>query len=115
MIELDLFYARSSAAIRAVQANYLKKQKSVPFPQVLPTVKEVSANEFAKMKFFQKLAYKRYLTRQKKAYRKALRAQKQPVDERLTRGFNAGIESALSVLASEFSAYSKQLEKEDKI
>ena len=114
MMELDLFYNVACSAIRERQADYLKRQKAVPFPQELPEVEEISAEAYAKLSFFQRWRYRRMLRKQLRRYRKALRAQKMPVDELLTRGYNAGMETALRVLEGEFKAFSKALEKEDK-
>ena len=113
MIEIDLFYNVVVAAIRDRQADYLKRQRSVPFKQDLPEVVEMEAEAYAKMRFFQRLAYRRYLRKQYRQRRKAMKRQKFPVDELLTRGYNAGIEMALRVLDGEFKAYMKELKKED--
>ena len=113
MIELELFYNLTAVAIREGQAEYLKGQKRQPFTQELPEVLEASAETISKMKFFQKLVYKMHLGKQKRKYKRALRAQKQPVDERLTKGYNAGIEFALHILDREFKAFYRRLEKEE--
>ncbi len=113
MIELELFYNLATVAIREQQAEYLKKQRSVPIRQLLPEVEEASAEEYAKMTFWQKVVYKYSVRKQVKRLKKAKRAQKTPVDEKLTRGYNAGIEIALKALEREFNAFSKRLEKEE--
>ncbi|MBQ8685139.1 MAG: hypothetical protein IJ514_03085 [Clostridia bacterium] len=113
MIELELFYNLTVVSIREAQAEYLKGQKRQPFAQELPEVDEASAEAYAKMSFFQKFVYKLQLRKQKRRYKKALRAQKQPVDERLTKGYNAGIEMALHVLDREFKVFYKRMEKEE--
>ena len=102
MDEIQLFYYQSVSNIRAVQASYLAKIKQVPFERELPEVVEVSAEEYAKMKFIQRLRYRRRLRKQKKAYKKALRRQKRPIDEAITNGYNAGIEMALKSLKATF-------------
>ena len=112
MIQIELYYQTSVASIRSEQANYLKKEKRQPFPQELPKVEEASAEEYAKMKFFQKVVYFFALRKARKRYRKALRAQKVPVDERILRGYNAGIEMALKVLACEYEVFKRRIEKE---
>ena len=113
MIELELFYNKATVAIREAQAEYLKKQRSQPFEQELPVVKEATAEDYAKMFLWDKLVYRWQLRKQRKRYRKALRAQKTPVDERLTRGYNAGMECALRELAGVYKAFSKELEALD--
>ena len=112
MIEVELFYNLAKSSMRDEQAAYLKKQRSQPFVQELPDVEEISAGAYAKLTFWKKIVYRLQLRKQRKAYRKALRRQKTPVEEQLTRGYNAGIELALRVLDREFNAYSKRLEKE---
>ncbi len=109
MIELELFYNISVSAIREEQAEYLKGQRSQPFPQELPSVDEVSAEEYAKMTLIEQKKYKKTLRKQMKAYRKALKAQKFPVDEKLIRGYNAGIEMALRVISREFKTFNKRI------
>lgn len=96
--ELDLFYYTAVSAIQESRADYLKKQKSIAFQQELPKVEEASAETYAKMNVFQKIVYTFRLKRLKKKYKKALRRQKRPMDEKLTKGFNAGIEQALNIL-----------------
>ena len=113
MIRTELFYKRIQSRIRERQAAYLKAQRSQPFAQELPTVEEVSAETYAQMTLLKKLAYLRMIRKQRKRYKKALRAQKVPVDERLTRGYNAGVEMALDELESEFKEFYKRLQKEE--
>lgn len=108
MIEIDLFYKSVVVAIREDQAEYLKRVRAVPFEQDLPEVEEISAEAYAQLSFWQKWAYKRMIRKQWRRYKKALRAQKEPVDERLTRGYNAGIEMALCAIEREFKALEKR-------
>ncbi len=115
MIEIEFFNKTVESAIRAEQAAYLQRVKSVPFPQNLPTIEEATAEEYAKMSFWEHVLYRYYIRKQRKRLRKALRAQKTPVDERLTKGYNAGVEMALRVLEREFLAFSKTLERLNKI
>ena len=115
MVEIDLFFNKATAAIRERQADYLRAKRALPFKQELPPVEELSAENYAKLKPFQRLRYKRELKRQTRAYKKALRAQKRPIDEQLTLGYNAGIEAALRILESEYREYSKQLKKDEKL
>lgn len=95
---LDLFYYTARSAIQESRADYLKKQKAIAFQQELPEVEEATAEAYAKMNIIQKLVYEIRLYRQKKKYKKALRQQKRPMDEKLTKGFNAGVEEALNIL-----------------
>lgn len=113
MVELELFYEKVESAIREEQAAYLRKQRAQPFKQDLPVVQEVSAEAYAKMTILQKIAYRWELRKQVKRYNKALKRQNQPVDERLTRGYNAGIELSLTVLEREFVRYYRRLEKQE--
>ena len=115
MIEIDLFNKTVESAIRAEQSAYLRKVRSQPFEQDLPEVEEVSAEAFAKMKCMQRIRYRLMIRKQRKAYRKALRMQKCPVDELLTKGYNAGVEAALKVLAKEYTVFIKSLENSDKL
>lgn len=113
MVEIEVFYYTSLSSIRQEQAEYLKKQKRQPFELALPVVNEISAEEYAKLKLFQRWRYLRMIRKQRKRYKKALRAQKMPVDERLTRGYNAGVEMALKVLSAEYREYMKRLKENE--
>ena len=95
---LDLFYYTARSAIQESRADYLKKQKAIAFQQELPKVEEASAEAYANMNLIQKIVYEIRLKRLKKKYKKALRKQKRPMDEKLTKGFNAGVEEALNIL-----------------
>lgn len=108
MIEIELFYNQSSSAIRAEQADYLSKVKQIPVAQDLPEVETISAENYAKLTLWQKFVYRRRLRKQRKAYRKAKRRQKHPVDEVITKGYSAGIEMSLRVLKREFEAFNKR-------
>ena len=113
MIEIELFYYTALSSIRQEQAGYLKRQRSIPFEQELPEVEEFNAEAYAKMKFLQKLSYRWALWKQMRRYKKALKAQREPMDERLTRGYNAGVEMALRVLSDEYRTYAKRMKKEE--
>lgn len=110
MIELELFYNKAVSKIREKQADYLKKQKAQPFQQVLPEVVEITPEEWAKLRLFHKFAYRWALRKQRRAVKKAMKRQKRPVDDVLTKGYNAGIEMALAELERQFVAYSRTLE-----
>lgn len=98
MNNVKLFYFSVVAKIRAEQAEHLKKEKMELVVNELPKVDYVTAEEVSKMKFLQRIVYRLELRRLRKRYNKLLRAQKPPVDERLLRGYNAGVEMALNVL-----------------
>ena len=104
---IELFYSEALAAIRAKQVDYLRKTKAEPFQQEIPEVDELSAGDYAILRWWQKIAYKWTLCKQRKARKKALRAQKFPVDEKLTKGYNAGIEAAIDILSGKFAEYNK--------
>ena len=44
----------------------------------------------------------------------AIPFKKLPIEDKLLKGYNKGIETALNVLASEFKRYKKRLKKEEK-
>ena len=109
--DINLYYQSVVSAIRQEQVEYLRKQRAEPYKQDLPEVKEMSPEKYAKLTFLQKIAYKVELQKQTKAYKKALREQKHPVDERLAKGYNAGIEVALKTLKSYHDDYCKLINK----
>lgn len=115
MIEIDLFNKTVESAIRAEQAAYLRKVRSQPFEQDLPDVEEVSAETYSKMKLFQRLRYLIVLRKERRRFRKALNAQKRPVDDLLSKGYNAGVEMALKVLSKEYTVFIKSLKDSDKL
>ena len=112
-MKLELFYNKICVSVQAERATYLKWKRSQPFPQELPEVKELSAEKYAKLTFWEKVAYRKELRKQKKALRKAKRAQKRPVDEQLTRGYNAGLEKALQLISAEYKAFCKRPNEEE--
>lgn len=111
MIEIELFYNKAVLAVRSAQADYLKGQKRLPIAQELPKVEVISAEAYAALSKEEQRAYKTEYRKQRKALRKAKRAQKRPVEERLTRGYNAGIEKSLDILDVEYKAFMRWLEK----
>ena len=113
MIELDLFYNKATVAIREKQADYLKRQRSQPFPQELPKLEEKTAFEYSQLFFWDKFIYRWQLRKARKRYKKALKRQKMPVDEKLIKGYNAGMECALRELEGVYKAFSKELESLD--
>lgn len=85
MIELELFYKIVEAKIRKDHGNYLQNLKRVP------------AESEKKRGFFG-------LFKRKKI----------PVEDKLLKGYNAGIKKALEVLKCEFTKFDKRLKKEEK-
>lgn len=85
MIELELYYRTVEAAIRAEHTEYLRKLKRVPLPETTTQ------------------------TRRGRVKRKPI-----CIDDKLLKGYNAGIEQAIRILSREFKAYEKRLEKADK-
>lgn len=115
MFEIELFYRTIEAEIRAAHASYLKSMKRVPLTQVLPVVDKLPVGEdWKKLGFIARARLKRTYRKQVRARRRAERATPITVDDRLLKGYNAGIECALDVLTREFTRYKKRLEKEEK-
>ena len=110
---IELFYLAAVSTIREKQVSYLRKTKAQPFLQDIPDIDELSPGDYAKLRWWQKIAYKWTLRKQRKARRKALRAQKRPVDDDLTRGYNSGIELALDALARKHAEFLRELGKLD--
>ena len=111
--ELHLYYQKAVSAIRDGQVKYLSKMKALPFEQDLPEIEELTASEYAQLSFWARIRYKIELRRQIRVYNKALRRQKRPVDDELTKGYNAGIEMALFLLECEYKKYIRGLDKAD--
>lgn len=107
-MKLELFYSKAKSAMQAERARYLKGKKALPIAQELPEVKEISAEEYAKLRFLARIAYKMELNRQKRAYKRAKKGQKRPVDDVLTRGYNAGLEMAITLLRREYKRFTKR-------
>ena len=112
MIELELFYNIATSSIQADRAHYLEKIKQVPFERDLPEIKELNAKDYAKLMFFERRRYKRYLRKQKRRYKRAVRRQKSPIDDYITKGYNAGIKRALSILEAEYKEFDASLDKD---
>ena len=109
---LEYFYNNSMSRIEKERAEYLKKRKSIPFKQSLPPVREACASSIAKMNILQKIVYFITLKRQRRKYRKALRKQKRPMSETLTKGYNAGIEHATRVFRKCFENAMEKVQDE---
>ena len=106
--DVELFYYTAKGQIEATRADYLRKQKAIAFQQDLPDVQEATAEELAKMNIFQRIKYRFYLRKDKKRYKKALRHQRRPMDEDLTKGYNAGMEKALKILEFTYGEYKER-------
>lgn len=104
-IQLSYFYQSAFAMIETKRAAYLKSQKVIAHVPNLPEIIEVTPEEYAKMNFFQRVRYKLYYKRAQKRYKKALRKQRLPLNERLTKGFNAGMEAALDELEKAYKIH----------
>lgn len=95
MIEIELFFKTAESNIRSKHVKYLKKQKCLPSDQAEPKQEENSAavceDDF-------------------------VYADKPKLREKAKRvkAFNKGLETALKALQSEYKAFEKRLEKEDK-
>ena len=114
-MDVELFYKCAVCAIMNDWAEYLKKQKRVPVPQELPKVDEYpSAEEWRKMGFWKRIKLKRDRKKQIKAYEKAKRRVPVTMDDKLLKGYNAGIEAALKMIDGEFRNYVKRTEAEER-
>lgn len=113
MIEIELFYRTVEAEMRSAHTCYLQSVKNVPLPLDLPEVTELpSDEEMAAMSFWQRFRVKRRHRKEKRARAWAERHPVIPVDVRLLKGYNAGMETALRVLRSEFNSFMKRSERE---
>lgn len=85
MIELELFYKIVESKIRKDHGNYLQNIKRVPAEQKM----------------------------EKRGFLGLFKRKKIPVEDKLLKGYNAGIKKALEVLKSEFNKFNKRVDKED--
>lgn len=113
MIEIELFYKTVEAKLRAKHNSYLERLKLVAVELKLPKVDELpKGEEWRKLNVFQRFELKHNRKKQLKAYKKALKKQRElRVEDKLLRGYNAGVKMALSVLDSEYKHYDKRLKK----
>ena len=88
-----------------VQACALPISKVEDFP---------SDKVWAKMRFWKRLQFKRRRKKQIKAYEQAKRRVPVTMDDKLLKGYNAGIEAALKMLDGEFRVYVKRQEAEER-
>lgn len=98
MIEIELFYKIVESEIRRKHIKYLKRQKCLPSDQTEPQT--ISLDETA-LSAADEFVY----TDKPKLKEKTKRV----------KAFNKGIETALKVLISEYSAYSKRLKKDGEV
>ncbi len=90
MIEIELFLKTVEAKIRKTHVEYMKGLKRVP-------IKQEDNKGFI-------------------AFIKGIFCRKSvPVDDKLLKGYNAGIEKALKVLEKEYKRFIKRLNTEDKL
>ncbi len=114
-MDVELFYKSVVCSIMNDWAEYLKKQKRVPVPQDLPTVDDYPSDEaWAKMNFWKRFKFKRRRKKQIKAYEQAKRRIPVTMDDKLLKGYNAGIEAALKMIDGEFRSYVKRTEAEER-
>lgn len=113
MIEIELFYKTVESKLRAKHNIYLERLKLVAVELELPKVDELpKGGEWRKLNVFQRFALKHNRKKQLKAYKRALKKQRElRIKDKLLRGYNAGVKMALSVLDGEYKRYDKRLKK----
>ena len=115
MIEIELFCKTVEAAIREGHASYLRAQKRIPLTPLLPPLDTLpDAKEMAKLNFFVRWRLKRRYKKQFKARQYAERHPHVSVEDKLLKGYNAGVEAALSILEREYKVFMKRLERAEK-
>lgn len=95
MIEIELFYKTVESEIRRKHIKYLKRQKCLPSDQTEP---QTNSPDETVLSAIDEFVY---------ADKPKLKAKAKRV-----KAFNKGIETALKVLISEYSAYDKRLKKD---
>ncbi len=114
-MDVELFYKSVVCSIMNDWAEYLKKQKRVPVPQELPKVDAFpSDGVWKKMGFWKRFQFKRKRKKQVKAYEQAKRRIPVTMDDKLLKGYNAGIEAALKMIDGEFRSYVKRQDAEER-
>ncbi|MBQ7913827.1 MAG: hypothetical protein IJ308_08880 [Clostridia bacterium] len=107
-VEVKLFYQTVRAELQEDRAKYLKKQKREPFAQELTELPEKPENG----SFFAVLCYYIKLWRARKKRKKELRAQRRPImQDKIDKGYNAGMERAATILDCMFEKYCKKDER----
>lgn len=116
MIDIELFYKTVEAKIRKNHTEYLEKEKRAVVPVKLPVVAELpTGEEWKKLSIFAKIKLKKQRKEQLKALKKAKKKQQEiRVEDKLLKGYNAGVKQALNVLSAEFKAYVARFKKEEK-
>ena len=96
MIEIELFYKTVESEIRRKHIKYLKRQKCLPSDQTEPQSNSPDEKSLSAADEF-------------------IYSDKPKLKEKMKRvkAFNKGIETALKVLISEYSAYDKRLKKDE--
>lgn len=113
MTDIELFYKIIESEIRRQQAEYLYSQKRIPLPLSLPKVDPLpSGEDWQKLGWFRRWKLKCIYKRQVRDRHRAETHPALTMDDKLTKGYNAGIELALKVLSREFDRYSIRLRKE---
>ncbi len=116
MIELELFYEKMESEIRRRHTEYLKQQKRVPQERPLPEVDELpKGEEWKKLGAIERWSMKVRRKRQLRARRRAERKPVVTVDDKLLKGFSAGVECALAVCEEEYKAFQKRLQREERL
>ena len=110
MIEIELFYKTVEAQLRAKHNSYLEREKRTAVELTLPVVKELPRGKaWKKLNIFARHRLKKQHKQQLKEYKKVLKKQRElRVEDKLLRGYNAGVKIALTVLRSEYNKYSKR-------
>lgn len=115
MIEIELFYKTVESKIRKNHTEYLESQKREIVPVQLPTVDELpKGEEWKKIGFFARCRLRKQRKKQLKAYKKAEKKQREVrVADKLLKGYNSGVKSALHILKSEFKAFVRRYKSDD--
>lgn len=115
MIELELFYEIMESEIRREQGAYLVSLKRQPLPQVLPTVDDLpDGAEWKKLNLIVRWRLKRIRKKQIKARNYALRHPVPSMDDKLLKGFNAGIDCALKTMEREYKSFMKRIDASER-
>ena len=115
MIEIELFYKIVESKIRKNHAEYLEGQKREIVPVELPQVDDLPQGEaWKKLGFFARIKCLIVRRKQIKAYNKAVKKRREVrVADKLLKGYNAGVKSALCILKREFKAFNRRMENEE--
>lgn len=107
-VKVQLFYQTAKAEIQEERARYLKRQKREPFTQELTELPDKPEQG----SFFAYLFYYIKLWRARAKRKKELRKQRRPfMQDKIDKGYNAGMERALELLDLLYNNYVKKEEK----